>query len=102
MHKVKSGVQNMHIYIAKNFLHEGATVFIVVFRWSSYLTTTVRSSLLVSLHAQCYTCQCISGNKWIIFLNIKTSNSDETGPGERTREGDHRLKDWRRVLSEAL
>ena len=31
--------------------------------------------------------------KWIIFLKKKTpSNSDETGPGERTREGDHRLK----------
>ena len=34
--------------------------------------------------------------KWIIFLknkkNKKSSNSDETGPEERTREGDHRLK----------
>ena len=26
MHKVKTGVQNMYLYIAKNFYHEGATV----------------------------------------------------------------------------
>eukprot|EP00731_Ephydatia_muelleri_P024239 Em0016g510a len=40
-------------------------------RWSSYLATTERLT------------------KWIIF---NRSNSDETGLGERTREGDHRLK----------
>ena len=59
-------VYEVYMYIAKNFCHERSDcltfVCAVVFSWSSYLTTTVRS------------------------------NSDETGHGERTREEDRRLK----------
>ena len=39
-------------------------------------------------------CYCNSVNSLVGWLrhHRKTSNSEETGPGECTREGDHRLK----------
>ena len=51
---------------------------------------------MVSLHnatlATAHSRRLPKKTKWIIFLKKKTSNSDETGPGERTMEGDRRLK----------
>ena len=67
-----------------------------MFRWSSYLATTVKSAAPVVYNftlAAAHSRRLAQKMKWIIFLIKKTpSNSDETGPGERTREGDHRLK----------
>eukprot|EP00731_Ephydatia_muelleri_P027384 Em0019g257a len=50
-------------------------------RCSSYLATTVRSAPVVALEDE------------VDHFSKKPSNSDETGPGEHTREGDHRLKE---------
>ena len=88
-----------YMYIAKNFCHEGATVSPFYLLLCSYLATTVRSAPVVTLHT-CNVTLSIAHyrrlpqkTKWIIFLKIKTpSNSDETGPGERTREGDNCFK----------
>ena len=60
MHKVKTGVQNMYmkctctsprISVTKALRSDCLTfLFAVVFRWSSYLATTVRSAPVVSLY----------------------------------------------------
>ena len=60
--------------------------------WSSYLATTVRSAPVVSLHN--VTLATAHSRRWSHKTKcIKIiSNSEETGSGECTREGDHRLK----------
>ena len=96
MHEVKTGVQNMYmkctctsprISVTKALRSDCLTfLFAVVFRWSSYLATTVRSAPVVSLRSWNILVGCLRRQSGSL------SNSDETGPGERTREGDHRLK----------
>ena len=62
MHKVKSGVQNMYMYIAKNFLHEGATVFTCCCVQVEFLSNHNCKVCTRGKFTQCYTCHCNSGN----------------------------------------
>ena len=98
MHKAKTGVQNMYMKYTStspriSVMKERLSHFFVcccvqVEFLSSYKVCTRGNVTLATAHSR----RLPQKTKWIIFLKKTPSNSDETGPGKRTREGDHRLK----------
>ena len=102
MHKVKTGVQNMYmkctctlprISVLKERLSHLFYCCCVQVEFLSSHNCTVCSHRKFT---QCYTCHCNSGNILVDCLTRQSGsnnplNSDEAGPRERTREGDHCL-----------